>query len=442
MLADNGVQVTMSKATRNKQLPTQRATRGNRSNVLVPDNDSSDMEDFFDQAESSASDQNGDNEDPRRSPRTASKTAPKDPAALRIPNSRVRLSLPGQGDDNVMSARKPRRPGADNLVPSPSELSKVSTLPPTPATDLPADKVEVALHSEALVEEQEQSMDEEPGGFRAPDDIDDGDDLAPPVMDDDAFLEEPPVTETWGDDHDRKPAARSSVSGTDSEDGDKEGPGFTMTEQGEDEDVFAERRKAKKKKRVSIKSDDNSPVPKNKGKKNQRGPIFSPKGIPSGNREYHRIPIVEPSPDDAGDLRRSKRSKQKPLQFWRNERVEYGPAEEDDFVEEIGDMPLPKAIVRAQDTPYRKRKVTGKSIATQRRHKDGQQRASFTTINASDDDIVFDYSKLKKKYKGNLLEGETANVWDDGVDELSDLSRCHVMIFYLSFSFFHLQHTH
>ena len=416
----------MGKGTRKKQLPTQRAAKGSRSMVLVPENDSSDMEDFFDQAQSpgSASDENGDNDEPRHSSRPASK-----PAASRTPNSRVRLSLPGQGDDNVVSARRLRRPGADNLVPSPSELSKVSTLPPTPATALPADEVEVTLHSAAGGEELEQSMDEEPGDFPVSDDNEVGDDLAPPAMDDDDFLEERPVADALDDDHDRKPPARSSVPGTDSEDSDKEGPGFTMAEHGEDEEVFAERKAKKKKKRVSIASDDNTPGPKNKGKKNQRGPIFSPKGIPIGNRQYQRIPIVEQSPDDAGDLRRSRRSKQKPLQFWRNERVEYGPAEDDDFVEVIGDMPLPKAVMRAQDTPYRKRKATGKSSATQNKKKNGQRRASIATSDANDDDIVFDYSKLKKKYKGNLLESETANVWDDGVDELNDLSRFRVMIF-------------
>jgi centromere protein C len=162
-------------------------------------------------------------------------------------------------------------------------------------------------------------------------------------------------------------------------------------------------------------------------KKSQRGPIFSPKGIPIGNRQYRRIPIVEPSPDDAGDLRRSRRSKHKPLEYWRNERVEYGPAEDDAFVEEIGDMPLPKAIMRAQDTPYRKRKVTEKSKTTQNKSKKGQGTTPSTSTDDDGDDVVFDYSKLKKKYKGNLIESETANVWDDGVDELNDLSTCRVM---------------
>jgi len=421
----------MAKSKRSTQLPTQQATRGTRSNVLVPEDDSSDMEDFFNQAKSPAADDDANDDGPRRSPRSMSKTSAKREGPARTPKERVRLSLPGQqqdGDVVNFATRNKRRQAADNMIPSPSELSRVSTLPPTPGSDLRVDEVEVARLPVAAEEDLDQPVEEESPDPHVPEEEDesDGDDLAPPVMDDDDVIEEPSAVEPIDSDdgHDANVDARSSLQDTDSEDGDKSGPGFAMT--GDDDEGEAEtpvEQEKKQKKRVSIAIDEKTPPFKKKGKKNQRGRIFSPKGIPIGSREYQRIPIVEPSPTDAGELRRSRRSKQKPLEFWRNERVEYGPADDDDFFEEIGDMPLPKAIMRAQDTPYRKRKATGKSAATLPKQKKAQR--SVPNESTDDhDDAIFDYSKLKKKYKDNLKEDEIANVWDDGVDELSDLSRC------------------
>jgi centromere protein C len=428
---DNSVSVAfyvaMAKGKRSTQLPTQRAARGTRSSVIVPDNDSSDIEEFFDNARSPEAVLG--NDPSRRSPRSSSKVEPAVAVGrpARASKQILRLSLPGQQQDDYDS-HVPAGKYRPDLLGSPSELSKVSTLPPTPAITLRSDEVEITRQALAARDEQEKPIDADLVDFSAPADDDvGGDDLAPPAVDDDddEFPEEPQIADSMVDEsfQDRKPAARASLPDTDSEDDDKEGHGFAIA-QNEAQEAAAETADKKKMKRVSIASDDKTPVPKNRGKKGQRVPIFSPRGIPIGNRMYQRIPIVEPSPVDAGDLRRSRRSKQKPLEFWRNERVEYGPADDDNFVEEIGDMPLPKAVMRAQDTPYRKRKDAGKSKTAHTKNEKAKRRASAASASDRDDDVAFDYSKLQKKYKGNLIESETANVWDDGIDELSDLSRC------------------
>lgn len=421
------------------------AERGSRSNVILPQEAPEDMEAHFDAAKSPTAE----SETNRRSSRSAAAAAPA--RSTRTPKSSVRYSLPGQAADN--DDEEQEAPASSNLagVTSPSELSKVSTLPPTPATALQqvTEDVEISRMAATAGEEPaEQVVDQDPVEFSPPvddnDEEEEGDDLAPPALDDDDFPENPPMEEPLGEEEgDRKPAARPSPMDADLEDDDdKEGPGFDMAQDSddqEDESIAAKeaQKKKKKKKRVSIASDvsDKTPVPKNRRKKNQRGPLFSPKGIPTGNRDYERIPIVEPSPDDAGGLRRSQRSKVKPLEFWRNERVEYGPAEDDDFVEMIGDMPLPKAIMRAQDTPYRKRKDTGKTKnAKSNKNKKGKRKAAASVDDDDDDNDaigdVFDYSKLKKKYKNNLLETEDANIWDDGIDVVRDLSKYFQRVLY------------
>ena len=106
--------------------------------------------------------------------------------------------------------------------------------------------------------------------------------------------------------------------------------------------------------------------------------------------------------------------------------MEYGPAD-DDIADEIGDMPVPKAVVRALDTPYRKRKVPTKpkAAAAKSQKTRGKKRSSRDDDGDEDEDNeTFDGTKLKRKFKDNLLEGENANVWDDGNDDLNDLSKC------------------
>lgn len=375
---------------------------------------------------------------------------------------KIRLSLPGQGgtpaDDATTSSESDTKQRVSKTrsrrimgLASPSDLSKVSTMPPTPRFNESElltqeeepeaeDEVEVPRHAANEKEAAEQpGLMNEDADFPMQNDDDDGDDLAPPVMDDDDMNQDEPVPEAQEDEEeeDRKPAAtttlpENSLSDTESDD-DKEGSGFNMVHDpetpGTAEEVRASEegekvrgRKKKSKRRDSIDSDDKTPARKSKKKKGKRV-VFSPKGIPIANRDYDRIPIVEPSPGDNGGVRRSRRAKTSPLEFWRNEKVEYGPAD-DELAEEVGDMPVPKAIVRALDTPYRKRKEPKSKAPAKSKKAKGKKRSSRDADDDDDEDNeTFDATKLKRKFKDRLLAGETANVWDDGNDDLNDLSK-------------------
>lgn len=464
---------------------TKLPTQGKRSGVAIAeDTDSSQVEsidNFFDQARSPEEKK----DDVISTDVVVADTAVPSKRAARRPQRKaqemMRLSLPGQltaaGDaasttsmssstTTTTSGQKQAPRIRDRKIlglPSPSELSKVSTMPPTPGTSLHEDvfvqeQIEVTRHAASLDDAMEKpvNMDDDPE--RAPessdypmhnddDDDDDGDDLAPPVMDDDDLDEEPTphdVKEPEENSDDQKPAAIPALltnnlsdtesDGSDDDDNDKEGLGFNMVHDpqtpektigGRSQQKAHGRKKKLSKQRDSMESDDKTPARKLKTKKKRRV-LFSPKGIPIGNRDYDRIPIVEPSPDDEGGLRRSKRARTTPLEFWRNEKVEYGPLDDDELVEEIGDMPVPKAVIRALDTPYRKRKDPTKSKVLSKSKSKLKRRSSRDydrDDNNDGDDEPFDISKLKRKYKKNLLQGETANVWDDGNDDLNDLSK-------------------
>jgi centromere protein C len=426
------------------------------------------IESFFDQARSPEEKKDDDPSMAKNAASLPSRRSTRAKGPERMAQEKIRLSLPGQGgapaddastssegDSKQRASASKRRSRKIMGVPSPSDLSKVSTMPPTPRVDgldglltqeepETQEDVEVPRHAanEEEVAEQPGLMNEEaePADFPMQDDEndDDGDDLAPPMMDDDDMDQDEPEQEAQEEDEeDRKPAAttlpENSLSDTESDD-DKEGSGFNMVHDPETPDTAKEvraseegekahGRKKKSKLRDSFDSDDKTPARKSKKKKGKRV-AFSPKGIPIGPREYDRIPIVEPSPGDDGGPRRSRRSKTTPLEFWRNEKMEYGPAD-DEIADEVGDMPVPKAVVRALDTPYRKRKepVKSKTAAKNKKAK-GKKRSSRDEDDDDDDEDneTFDGTKLKRKFKDNLLAGETANVWDDGNDDLNDLS--------------------
>ncbi len=448
------------------RLPTQGKRSGVAIGVETDLNQVESIDNFFNQARSPEEKKEDDvsTKIQINTARRSSRRATRGPQ--RKAEETMRLSLPGQAsasaslsEDASSTTSNSSRNGEQQAtdvqkrtvmgLPSPSELSKVSTLPPTPGTSLHEDlftqeQVEVTRHAanEEELMEQQAPMDEELEATEFPmqnDDDDDGDDLAPPVMEDDELDQEisphePEAPE--GDVHDQKQSATSTLpdndlSDTESDSDPKEGLGFNMvhdpeTPEGTLEESLQQKSRGRKKKssknRHSIESEDRTPIRKSKNRKKRRV-IFSPKGIPTGNRDYDRIPIVEPSPDDDGGLRRSKRAKTLPLEFWRNEKVEYGPIEDDELVEEIGDMPVPKAVIRALDTPYRKRKEPAKSKSSSKSKSKRKQGSSRHQDRDDEDNEAFDSSKLKRKYKNNLLEGETANVWDDGNDDLNDLSK-------------------
>lgn len=155
---------------------------------------------------------------------------------------------------------------------------------------------------------------------------------------------------------------------------------------------------------------------KKQKKRKKRNVIFSPKGIPTGNRDYEMVPIgtlIEGSPDEAGP-RRSRRAKVKPLEYWRNEKMEYGAHNEDGYMGEVfGNMPVVTGIQKALPTPYKKRKpqVNDRSAVAKKK-----RRKNF--IDDEDEEEEFDSKKLRKRY--SYLDGEEAYLWDDAADNAAD----------------------
>jgi hypothetical protein len=134
---------------------------------------------------------------------------------------------------------------------------------------------------------------------------------------------------------------------------------------------------------------------------------FFPKGIPQ-QREYTSVPVSDYKPDNASDhgLRRSKRAHIQPLEYWRGERIIYGPNDfDEDMYASLQNMPVPKEVSRAQPTPYKQR---AKSAATKKK---ATEPAAPQTL---------DVAKLKNKRK--YKKGTEAYLWDDDLDEPADLS--------------------
>jgi centromere protein C len=354
---------------------------------------------------------------------------------------------------------------------SPSELSKVSTAPPS------VDRTREAAVLEEDVEQTRKGddLDDEEGadavfenrhapGSPGANDLvvtndpfdDDGDDMIPdpppdsPTPDDDLTQE---------DDHMEAPTQNESDFPVDMDDDDdlvdddNEGDGFQMagspvpetpdnalTERRLVEEKRFEEKRLKKKRKEEIKlaamkafnaankssseadSDDQdakTPKRKTKGqkKKTSRNAVFSPKGIPTGPREYNAVPVSElkqSPPAEAKKWRRSRRARTKPLDFWKNERIVYGPNDfDDDEYVGVKNMPVPIAFSLAQPTPYKKRKApvwidSDKAIAL-KKHRVAESSA------VSIEEEPFDSSKLRKKY--DYMNGQDANLWDDGTHE-------------------------
>lgn len=352
---------------------------------------------------------------------------------------------------------------------SPSELSRVSTALPlaTTATDTEqqANQDDETEDEDAVEEDVEQvrksreipnenvrvlqqqqrttSPDMEPvdndDEFPAADDNydDDDDDLAPPA----------PPDSPEADDMDQDQAALAespnnkvgfpSELDDDDDDDDKEGDGFEMMETDADPETPAsvreERRKkaeklvkkakSKNKKRKSHKLDESmdtteeetvktAPRKSKKRKKKQSRNPFTPKGMQSGPREFDSVPVSDlkdsPKPGDE-KLRRSKRSQIAPLQYWKNERMEYGPYD-DAPSDSLGNMPVPKRVSKALPTPYKKREFTARAAAPAGKGKKGSK-ASAAAAEAAVEDEVFDSTKLRKRR--SVIDSDAAVLWDD-----------------------------
>ena len=355
----------------------------------------------------------------------------------------------------VIGQRKAK--GATYL--SPSMMSDVDTLgPETPAANDP----EAPRAGEEEEEEEEDPNDAEVAAINAQaaaaaagqnespmafpmndDDDDEGDDLMPPVQpdldDDEDDEQEPPAQEAEETSEFPQPDAPEDE---DQDEDHNEGPGFEMADtpasaKEETSKEAGKRGRKKKKRRESTESTDEvTPAPQRK-KRSKKQVTFSPKGYPTGNREYENVPLselVEPSPDDPG-VRRSKRARVKPLEFWRNERIEYGPTsletdssdDEEDPQRALLKMDLPEAkqVIRAKDTPYRKRKVPeddGRRKKGSKAAAGKNKSSSSSRLESVDAMTPCNTKSLRRQLK--ISDGSEAPLFDMDEEEYSDKGKC------------------
>ena len=152
-----------------------------------------------------------------------------------------------------------------------------------------------------------------------------------------------------------------------------------------------------------------TPEPPRAQKKQKRVTMFSPPGYPIGNREMNAVPVSDFKDSPKAGVRRSRRMHVKPLAFWKNERVIYGPHDEKgDLGTEMGFMPVPTSVLNALPTPRKQRKTA----PSQQGSKRGRPALQPNVIES---DKPFDDSRLRKKYM--FLDGEYAQVWDEALEE-------------------------
>lgn len=138
---------------------------------------------------------------------------------------------------------------------------------------------------------------------------------------------------------------------------------------------------------------------------------FESKGIPQ-QRDYTIIPVSDlkvcSSPDSTNQhLRRSKRARIKPLEFWKGEYVEYGPNDFGNEFDGVTNMSVPVCVHKADPTPYKPRnlpKVKGKKTKTKTVLEAAVAPSAVVEV------IPFDASIIKRKY--NFADGGVAHLWD------------------------------
>ncbi|KAL7452990.1 hypothetical protein ACHAWC_004696 [Mediolabrus comicus] len=158
-------------------------------------------------------------------------------------------------------------------------------------------------------------------------------------------------------------------------------------------------------------------------------------GVPAGNREYETVPVSDykdsPSADPTSrtpggsSLRRSRRARFEPIQWWKNERLVYGPQnEEGELGEAMGDMPVVTGVNKALPTPYKEVKRERKApVATAGEGKRGGKRkggGDDVAVMRVEDMPQFDDKAFRKKYKKTFNDGETGSVWSETFEETTD----------------------
>jgi centromere protein C len=347
---------------------------------------------------------------------------------------------------------------------SPSELSRVSTAPPSVIT-----QPEQARHAWEPTSPLEQTQDyntQEEDDFVAPPpdspiQEDDNDDLMVPPPDcmDDDENEDPEEYEmpqlnsspvdfpTPLDDDDQK-----VMDDDDDDDDDREGLGFQMADNdpttpvdsSAQEQVRERKRKsptaertskAKKPKAIPQSSDSSDAISiqpkKPRGRKaRMRTAVFSPKGHQSGPLEYTAIPVTNSKDTPPKGLRRSNRTHVPPLQFWKNEGPQYVPNNFDldrlhgGLRDSLHTFPVVAAYTKALPTPYKKPKPRH-YVAPSTKEK-ASKRLKHAANPARAIEEEYDSSKLRKKYE--IIKRDTANIWDDFLEENKEMSMCCVTV--------------
>jgi len=349
------------------------------------------------------------------------------------------------------------------------------------------DLSDVSTAAASQPEQQDNDGDDFPAGDQEVEDPDHDsqDELIPP----------PPNSESESETEDEQVVATQQEQQRQKEEDDQEddednddGPGFAMgggeeeveeeddeqsqDEQEEDPDtpesVKAQRKaeklaaaklkKAKKKKKAKkmavdssdeeMDSDDETPARKKKQTKkkkpvNRFATTFASQGIPLPTT-FNPIPVSQlkqPPPTDP-KLRRSKRARTTPLEYWRGEKYEYGAFDlTDQEYDGVTNMPVVQKIVKAESPKFKKRKVP--AALAKKKTKKGKDGAAAAV---APEDVPFDTSKLKYNVNG----GKTAQLWDEryqdtrGISEYSNavlpLKVVSLPIAHCVFSFFSTLH--
>ena len=427
-----------SKRTRS-QLPTRTVApiRGKRSGVSMKQSElaevvggTQEMEDFFEAHQPNNTNKEITSARKQKQTNTPKKKGKAKAKKTKTPKSKMKMKLPGarddddDGDDDDHEIGKAVKKYSQKLKPtmSPSELSNVSTAPPTPH-----DEVEGARFAQD--DEEEELMPEDDGGEQEdemvsasqaaekaatgdkPQLLETQEETSPSQfnVEDDGEMDLGPPAQSDEDDFDMGPPDHD-------DDDDKEGDGFNMVH--DPETPASVRQKRKEEEKAELQKERRKK--KQKVQKKKRHVVFSPQGIPTAPRSYQSVPVadyVEPSPEEG--IRRSRRAKCKPLAYWKNEKFEYGAHDETGVLgEAMGDMPIVVNVIKALPTPYKKRTESKKG---KKKAAAGGRKKNADAESVVEEEEEFDTRKLRKKY--NVVDGEIANIWDDTADDSVDLSK-------------------
>jgi centromere protein C len=374
----------------------------------------------------------------------------------------TRFSLGSLHQDDAAStsaASTKRMLGRVKGLGSPSELSRVSTASSSTASQR-EESQDPVMNDDNDVEEEEvvrqatiqeegeedndegEQLDEEKAAGRENDQLNDAgsvveeDDFMPPGPPDSPERDDEIEVPTQAADHSIDfPTQTSADEESEDEMAESRPPEYSMptTETPQSAKVLRKEqvksskddKKRKKVQLVETSEDESEEVkPKKKGKaskKSKYATIFSPKGIPLP-REYEALPVdnfrnTQEEENDGKPCRRSKRARCKPLQFWKNEKFTYGPNEDMDVTSDIAKMPIPKAVIKAKETPYKPRPTRPRVVSGGK----SKNKATASQEDVPAPPVEYDSRRLRKKY--NYLDDEEVAMWDDATEEAQEMSK-------------------